>query len=457
MVEMTPEQLMAAGHDIQAPVQVVVRTQEQLTFEKILRVLPGKRIVAKAVVGEGLNKKTVLAKLFFRSENYEQECAGYRALKAADTKTPQLLEHRTLAQGGLCYYEFLPEIKSFDEIWRCADDSEKKQWLDRLLGLYEQLYRSGIAQQDCHFGNFVLSSGDLYCLDPAGCVKTDKKHFIYKHLAGLVSQFDVQEQHLFVDAICGRFGVADKNQLERRISGARQKRKKSYLQKIFRSCTEIYELHKNNIHLLCRRDEMTPEFMAAMENPDAIITSGKIIKDSRSTTVASAQIGAKCYVIKRYHNDTATTAIRRRFGKSRADNNWYFAHLLRMYGIPTPKPVALVKISNRFFDHRSYYVSEYIEAENAYNAFVKSPPTNAQIKSLSKTFAIWRAVGIEHGDCKTTNWLARDSEVMVVDLDAMREKKTRGSVDAERFLRDWEKHPALLSLFEDAIKAGRIL
>jgi tRNA A-37 threonylcarbamoyl transferase component Bud32 len=446
-VELTITQAFAQERELKAPFQLLLPANKVLQVEAILRILPGKRMVLKAIDAG----KIVLAKIFLHQHNLAQEIDGYQLLEKAHIKTPRLLAEITQDKSGYCFYEYIEGACALDELWDTASQPEKEHILLQLLNALKKMFGANICQTDLHLGNFVIARNVFFTLDPASCTRLIDDNQIQKNLALLLAQFSLQDVGLASAAIKNAFPVIDEAELNKNANQLREKRKNDYLKKIFRNCSEIAELKKENINILCRRDLLTEKMKTMLFEPDSAINDGKTIKQGRTTTVAITNLDGKKYVIKRYHNDNTLTALRRRIGKNRAANNWYFAHLLLVLGIKTPKPVALVKTSNSLLDYRSYYISEYIEADNIFNVFTRRPPTGAQLAAIGETFARWKQAGIEHGDCKTANWIVRGDEVMIVDLDAMREIRKPGNNDRARFLRDWKPQPGLFSLFDQLL------
>ncbi|MBN8439346.1 MAG: hypothetical protein J0L95_15065, partial [Candidatus Accumulibacter sp.] len=91
--------LRAAGRNPGLPFRIALADGRQISMRRLLRVLPGKRLVGEAEI-DGCR---VLAKLFVgrRSEkHWRQERTGLAALVAAAVPTPALLAAAPLADGG---------------------------------------------------------------------------------------------------------------------------------------------------------------------------------------------------------------------------------------------------------------------------------------------------------------------------------------------------------------------
>lgn len=77
-----------------------------------------------------------------------------------------------------------------------------------------------------------------------------------------------------------------------------------------------------------------------MADPDAIFATGKLLKDSRSSTVAVVQVGEREIVLKRFRLKTSTAALKNLLRTSSALRSWKLGHSLRDRGLPTPRPLA---------------------------------------------------------------------------------------------------------------------
>jgi hypothetical protein len=123
---------------------------------------------------------------------------------------------------------------------------------------------------------------------------------------------------------------------------------------------------------------------------------------------------------------------------TRAQRAWQNAHRLRMLGIPTFHPVALVE--RRFGPLRrgAYLVMRDIGGVDLRERF-----SNKHIQLLVGLFADLAHAGLVHGDTKATNFVDVGGTIHLIDLDAMRAPRTtrglrRGIVrDLARFTANW--------------------
>mgnify|MGYP000919617428 CR=1 FL=1 len=90
--------LRGAGREPAVPFRIALGDGRELIFRRLLRVLPGKRIVGDA----DLNGRRVLAKLFVAEASHRhwlKERAGIEALGVAGIATPELIGAEILAEG----------------------------------------------------------------------------------------------------------------------------------------------------------------------------------------------------------------------------------------------------------------------------------------------------------------------------------------------------------------------
>ena len=73
------------------------------------------------------------------------------------------------------------------------------------------------------------------------------------------------------------------------------------------------------------------------------------------------------------------------------------------------------------------------------------------VKIIDTLLNLWEH-HISHGDMKASNFLVAQDQVVVLDLDAMKQHKSAATArprirkDRARFLRNWQDHPVILEL-----------
>jgi hypothetical protein len=162
--------LRAAGRNPGLPFRIALADGRQISMRRLLRVLPGKRLVGEAEI-DGCR---VLAKLFVgrRSEkHWRQERAGLAALVAAAVPTPALLAAAPLADGGHALLTaFLDPAETLAEAWarlprQSPDDAAALAVLAPAVRLLGRLHAAGLIQEDLHLGNFLHHAGEVLVID----------------------------------------------------------------------------------------------------------------------------------------------------------------------------------------------------------------------------------------------------------------------------------------------------
>ena len=162
--------LRAAGRQPRLPFRVLLADGGVLLMLRLLRVLPGNRVVGEAE----LNGSKVLAKLFIgqRGErHWQQERTGLAALAGAGVPTPALLAATALAGGGYALMtDFLDPAESLAESWErlagpAPGDGQALALLAPALTLLGRLHAAGLVQQDLHLGNFLRHEDTWLLID----------------------------------------------------------------------------------------------------------------------------------------------------------------------------------------------------------------------------------------------------------------------------------------------------
>ena len=109
--------LRDAGRQPEIPFSVTLNDGSDVVVHRLLRVLPGKRIV-----GAGdWNGQRVLVKLFIAggsARHWAKEKSGIDALRHANIQTPDLLLAGTLQAGGhILLTAYLDNARSVAELW----------------------------------------------------------------------------------------------------------------------------------------------------------------------------------------------------------------------------------------------------------------------------------------------------------------------------------------------------
>lgn len=451
--------LRAAGRAPAVPFRIALGANGaeggELVVTRLLRVLPGRR-----VVGDGLlDGRRVLAKLFVDKDSArraERERLGIAALAAAGIPTPALLATAALPGGGhLLTTEFLDGATTLLEHWRpLADrppgDADALALLAPAFRLLGQLHRAGLAHDDLHFGNFLLHDGHLHLID-GDAVTTAAAPLAPKpaarDLAMLIAQLPRTWDGALAPLIAayrdgGARGPADAL-LARALRHERAWRLRDYLAKTGRDCT-LFHVHRSPHRFEAVVRAEAEALAPLLADPDRWVETGHPLKRGNTCTVSRVELDGRQLVIKRYNLKHFAHALSRAWRPTRAWHSWREGHRLALFGIPTPKPLALIEERWGPLRARAWLVTEYCGGPDLLaHLRADEEPTPAEAASLKTLFDTLYRERISHGDLKATNLLWDGNRALLIDLDALRQHATIASFkrawrsDRARFLRNW--------------------
>lgn len=439
---LTGADLQRLGRELPPMFDVTVVSESgpaTLHCESLLRLLPGRRIVMRA----RLDGVVVLAKLFVgpRAKVERQwEERGHAAFVRAGVATPPIVACGNLTGGGeALVFEFLDKAVPISE----AD-------LLQAIPILAQLHEHGVVQNDLHLGNLLRDARGLFLID-GGSVSgmgTDKPLAMrasIRNLALFLAQFGIRAEAKFV-AAWHAYAVArsykridaDGRALIEAVHRARRARVQAYLRKVLRDCSEFYAERRFDRFVVCDRASFDESIAALIDDIDAQFERGVVIKAGNTATVARLYIDGTAFVIKRYNIKSWRHRLARLWRPTRAQGAWQNAHRLRLLGIPTFAPVALIE--HRFGPLRggAYLIMRDVDGIDLRERF-----SHDHIHALVALFSDLVRAGLVHGDTKATNFIDRAGTIHLIDLDAMRAPLTsrglrRGAAaDLERFAANW--------------------
>jgi tRNA A-37 threonylcarbamoyl transferase component Bud32 len=443
-----------------------------LSCIKLVRLVPGKRLVcAGAWRGEDVFVKIFLPMQGAR-RRWQREERAIQTLLSKDVLTPPLLYSGYLQGPGVYVLvsRTIAGARDALQAWHDADDDAKRLALLRqLVHAVAQHHRAGLVQRDLHLRNFLVQDGRIYTIDASRIRVSGSpvaRHGSIENLGLLLAQlypeFDRFVTDVYPDYVQARgWDVKDTElaTLKLAIERSRIIRTRRYLQRIRKE--RVFPSYRNNKQFV-RYDKSydSKELKAILKDPDAALESAVYLKQGNTSTVGITTIGSQRLVIKRYNIKSLRHGLSRALRRTRASLSWRNALILRFHGIDTAPPVAVIEQRAGLVRQKSYFVSEYIDGSNATDFFL-SQAVSAEKKSIiarkiSTLLDILASLRIRHGDLKATNFIICDDRPFLMDLDAMRQYKLGSRFkplrqrDRIRFMRNWDNHPSLRTLFEEA-------
>ena len=437
-----------------------------------LRLLPGRRLTALA---SSAGKKYVI-KIFpqqRRSLNeYEKEIAGYELLHTASIDIPARIYHGP-AQGKLniIVYNYISRARTLSEVFSIKPGSRQQQSI--LAGfsqLLSRLHRAGLIHEDPHLANFLVK-GDVITVLDAGAVRHVRNAALFEKNYGLfVAQFPVSwrlEQKIFEQYVFDK--KADEKyhtRLEEQVKSRQLWREKHYLKKIYRECTAFHVRSFLFGKLIIDRDYIDSGLVELLDDPRRVFDGeGTILlKKGNSSTVGLIKINKVEYVIKRYNVKSPVHRIKNMLRESRASRSWRNAHSLLLRGLPTAKPIAMVDCVKGKLKGVSLFVMENVPGINSADYFRQKEINRDTMKIVASKMLLMinelHQERILHNDLKSTNFIIRKGEPVIIDLDAMRVVGGQGSIksrikkEMQRFDENWVSDGEAKSIFDELTQAN---
>ena len=461
--------LRDAGRLPRTPFCVDLADGSEITVHRLLRVLPGKRIV-----GEGKwDGQRVLVKLFVASgsaRHWAQEKTGVEALHQAGVLTPDLLLASALPAGGhVLLTSFLDGARSLAEAWEPlaslpAGNLAAFDVLRPAFGVLGALHASGLVQQDLHLGNFLRFEKRLFVIDGDAVRAISpgqplEESLAAANLALLLAQlpmvWDACRDDL-LEAYCAGGGrqFSNKVHLAREVLRLRAWRLKDFLGKTIRDCT-LFAVTRSTFRFTAVRREELDCLAPLLESPDEAILQGKFLKDGRTSSVAKFEQEGRSLVIKRYNLKSPGHVLKRFWRPSRAWHSWREGHRLGFLGISTPKPLALIEERIGPLRRRAFLITAFCPGTSLLHYLrADQVPADDMAREIVELFEVFKGLRISHGDLKATNLLWHEGRVVVIDLDALVQHRSERSYarawrrDRARLLRNWPVSSVLHQWFD---------
>lgn len=471
---LTPDDLAKTEGAISTPFEIRLDTDTLLRMDQLLRVLPGRRYVGAARLGE----QTVLAKLFVSSsssKHFQRELAGIRALKKAGIDTPKLIKEGATVGGGFhVLTEFIPHAIPFSHVWETLantplDRQETLGELQTVFALLGELHQAGLTHTDLHLDNLLVQGARLMLID-GDAVHGSGDGLLpiaetEANLALLIAQFPVDIESV-LDHLLESYHRAYPNarkptpeSMRQAIDQARQTRWADYLGKLGRNCSHF--VARQNWRRRCIVHRSHVDMIDDIANaPDEWVEKGQALKLGNSATVVRVKHRQQSLIIKRYNIKNPGHALSRALRPTRAWHTWIESHRLERLGIATPTAHAIIE--SRFGPLRStsWLIMQDIPGRDLLQELDASghiTPSPALAHAIIRLFKNLHRVRITHGDLKATNLIWHNEKLYLIDLDATTQHQNETGFehawrrDRQRLLRNWPDNSPLHAWLDEVL------
>jgi len=409
----------------------------------LFRAQPGRRLVLRAE----LDGREVVLKAFFGrrgSRDFERERVGLATLAATAVATPRVLGTGRGGGARLLAVEYLADAAA-----PSAVDAEA------LVEALAHLHAAGVRQRDLHVDNFLVRGERVVAIDGGG-VRRGRAVSAgqgWADVARLLAHFPdpgtsalKRQARRYAETRGGGVSL-DEECLAVLVDRARRRRVAKWIEKTVRDCSAFAVSRDADRFVAVGRDDGDPALHAVLADPERAMAAGTPVKRGNTATV----VRYGDLVIKRYNVKNRLHGWRQKLRASRARRAWKAGHGLCFAGIPTARPRALVEMRRpRVGAAASYLVLDHVEGTPLADAVARRGfDTDLQV-GIAALLRAFRAVHLNHGDMKASNFVVKGSEVYVLDLDAARfESGARRFArfharDRDRFLANWDDGDARL-------------
>ena len=405
---------------------------QRVVCSATLRSQPGRRFVAAAMID---GQRAVL-KAFFgprAQRDFVRERRGVAALQAERLPTPKLLASGKGGGALVLAFEYMEGRAP------TAADGEA------VLALLAQLHDRGLRQRDLHLGNFLVCDGRLLAIDGGG-IRAGRatRRRRTEDAARLLAEFGIDEAPQAKAAALACQGAEastaiDPERLAVATARARRRRVAREMAKSVRDCTPYAVGRENGRTVVLARGDDDPTLLAVVADPEGAVANGEMVK--RGNTAWVVRVGD--LVVKRYCAKGVWHRLRQRW-RGRARRAWQVGHGLRLAGLATPRPRALIECPRAQRGEAAAYLVLDYEPGPGLDEWPSAPEGVAD--AMRALFDQWRELRFSHGDTKASNFICRNGAVSVVDLDAAIFHRfrwrhaRRHRRDKARWQRNWEAH-----------------
>ncbi len=435
---LTGGDLVQLGGEIPAAFDILVSTANgsiELRCDELLRLTPRRRVVARARIGDS----DVIVKLFIGARaavDREWEERGHAAFVRAGVATPRIVDRGDLRGGGEA-----PHGGGEALVFECVDAARPATNADLMatMSILAQLHMHGVVQNNLHLGNVLHGERGLVLVDGSGVSGMGDDAPLplrasVRNLALFLSQFGVRVEPKFVSA-WHAYAVArgyttidaDGGRLLAAVRRARRARVRARLRASLRDNADFVVQRRFGQRLVCERAWFRGAVATLLSDID---TAFAATPSQATATVVRVRADGVSIAIERDPPPRLSSLWRR----TRTRRAWRNAHRLRLLGIPTLQPIALVE--RRFGP--GFLLMQDPDGIDLDERFA-----NRHIQPLVALFADLVCAGLVHGDTRATNFIDVGGTIHVVGIADMRAPFTRWGLargaahDRQRFIANW--------------------
>ncbi|MBT6229786.1 MAG: hypothetical protein HOI47_24355 [Candidatus Scalindua sp.] len=325
-------------------------------------------------------------------------------------------------------------------------ESEKRILLDKLAVFVRDIHEKGFCHYDLHAGNILIrfkkeqnvTGYDLYLMDLHRVkifksVSTNKRMFnfaqIFNSLSSIMTNADKFD---FVRSyginVLGN--ITDEHNLVKQIDGQSSRIRNVHYKSRRKRCLKESSVFSRrmiaNMKIFFRKGYDTDRLHDLIEKHNSVLTnndSAVIIKRDSKTALTCHAFNDKTVqnvVVKQYRVGCPGCIIKNIFRGSAGRKAWVAGNGLRVYGLNTPLPLALLEKKRFGVTTGSYVIMEEVKGRlemdryilKNFNSRIDLKKKRAFINNLANTLGKMHNHNIFHHDLKTCNIMVKEYEKM---------------------------------------------
>ena len=307
----------------------------------------------------------------------------------------------------------------------------------------------------------------LYTLDGDGIRRLRSRRTALANLARLLSKFDAADDDWIPElyaAYCKRRGIgstpAELEALNVAVRRIRREVLSEYAdRKVFRNCSDVRVSRKLH-EFRAVASAWVGRLDGLLEQPDRWLEQGERLKSGNTCTVALVEHEGRKLVVKRYNIKNLRHRLDRAWRRSRAALSWANGYRLRLAGIPTAAPVALLEQRWGPLRGKAWLLNEYVEGPDLEQWMAAAEPAQRELvaERVARLLHKLQRLRFTHGDLKASNIKIVELQPWLIDLDSLRQHRCdwlfqrRHARDLRRLLHNWRDDAPVLEMMRRALR-----